>query len=482
MGLRESLSGRLRPALFLGRNPLTLLGAALTTASAITLLVFWVHELLRGGDLHAYIGILLFLVLPGLFVLGLLLMPLGIWWRRRALRRRGTLPTSYPQVDLADPLLRRAALGVAGLTVVNVALVGTASYRAVEYMDSVTFCGTACHSVMAPEHTAYLNSAHSRVACTQCHIGPGAGWFVRSKLSGARQLLAVNLGTYSRPIPTPVRHLRPARETCEQCHWPQKFHGDKFLVRRKYADDEHNTETVSVLVLKVGGRDGRGHAGIHGRHLDEASRITYLTTDERRQVIPLVTYVDDAGRAVDFVSTETPPTAEQRAQGQRRSMDCLDCHNRPSHTFELPERALDRALAEGGVSRELPWVKKQGVALLRASYPDRETAFRRIVDGLVSFYREQHPQVYQSHRAQIEAAAQRLVDIYRANVFPNMNVQWGTYPNNIGHEDFLGCFRCHDDNHKSADGRTISQDCSACHTVLAMDESDPKILSDLGLK
>lgn len=479
MTLTQVLLARARSTVFLARNPLTMLGAALTTAAGISLVMFWAADAMRGQEL-AYGGILLFVVFPAVFALGLALMPLGIWRRWRTLRARGELPTEYPRVDLRDPLLRRAGVTVGFLTVANVGILGTASYRGAHYMDSVNFCGEACHSVMAPEFTAYQNSPHSRVACVACHIGPGASWAVRAKIDGTRQLLAMALKTYSRPIPSPVHHLRPARETCEQCHWPQKFEGDKLVVRKKYAEDEHNSLSVTVLVLKVGGRDTRGVSGIHGRHLDRTSRITYVTTDEKRQVIPQVSYVDDAGRTVEFTSTEVK--AAPGAAAETRSMDCVDCHNRPTHAFELPERAVDRALASGGINPDLPWVKKKAVELLRADYPDRETAFAKIREGLVEYYRTQQPPVYQSQRAQVEDAARHVVEIYARNVFPEMKLTWGTHPNNIGHEDFLGCFRCHDDNHKSADGRVISQDCDACHAVLAMDEQNPKILTELGLQ
>src|SRR6185436_16985066 len=265
--------------------------------------------------------------------------------------------------------------------------------------------------VMAPEYAAYVDSPHSRVACVQCHIGPGASWFVCSKLSGTRQLFAVSLETYSRPIKSPVKHLRPARETCEQCHWPEKFHGDKFLVRTKYADDEANTASTSVIVLKIGGRNGRNSVGIHGTHLDPKRQIDYVATDGRRQVIPQVTVADAAGTR-RYDSTDVHPTAEQLAEGERRRMDCMDCHNRPTHAFELPERALDRALSEGAISTELPFVKKKATELLRAEYPDQETAARRIREGLKEYYRTEQPQAYASHRAQVETAAERVVAIY----------------------------------------------------------------------
>ena len=482
MTITQQALERLRPALFLARNGLTMTGAALTTGAGFSLVFFWLADFFGSGRGHAYGGMVFVIVLPALFVLGLVLMPLGIWRRWRALRARGELPTQYPRVDLGDPLLQRAVTTFGLLTVVNVGMVGMASYHGLEYMDSVSFCGTACHAVMAPEYAAYVNSPHSRVACVECHIGPGASWFVKAKLDGTRQVFAMMLKTYSRPIPSPVQHLRPARETCEHCHWPQKFHGDKFLVRRKFAEDEKNSESVTVLVLKIGGRDSRGLQGIHGRHLDLGSRITYVSTDPKRQVIPWVSYVDDSGKTVEYASADFKPTAEALAKGERRQMDCIDCHNRPTHAYQLPERAVDEAMAAGAISTQLPWVKKKAIELLKVEYPDQDTAGQKIWAGLTAFYREQHPQAYQEHRALVEAAGQRLVEIYQRNVFPNMKLAWGTHPNNIGHEDFLGCFRCHDDGHKAEDGRVVSQDCGACHTILAMDESDPKILADLGLK
>jgi hypothetical protein len=482
MMLPRRLAAALGPAVFFAHNGVTLAGAALTTSSALTLIGFWLVDLVRGEPQHPYAGIILFLVLPAFFVLGLLLMPLGVLLRRRRARARGEVPEVFPRPDLASPVVRRGLRLVLALTAVNVVLLGTASYRGVEYMDSTQFCGRACHSVMAPEYTAYLNSPHSRVACVQCHIGPGASYFVKAKLSGARQLLAVNLKTYSRPIKSPVKELRPARETCEQCHWPQMFHGDMFLVRTHYGDDEKSTPATTALVLKVGGRRGPGAVGIHGRHLSDSARISYVSIDEKRQVIPKVISTDANGKTTEYVSTELKATPEQLAKGEHRVMDCIDCHNRPSHTFEMPDRAVDRSLTAGTLSRELPFIKKTAVELLKRTYPDRTTAVRDMTAGITGFYKTSHPEAYASHRALVEAAAQEVAAIYERNVFPEMRVAWGTYPNNIGHEDFLGCFRCHDENHKTADGKAITQDCDTCHTFLAQEESDPKVLAPLGIQ
>jgi hypothetical protein len=316
----------------------------------------------------------------------------------------------------------------------------------------------------------------------ECHIGPGASWFVRSKLSGVRQVVAVTFHSYDRPIPSPVEELRPARETCEQCHWPLMFTGDKLIIRKKYSDDEKNTALTTILLMKIGGQNGQLAVGIHGRHLDVQSRVQYIATDHQRQVLPRVTYVDDNGKKVDFTSAEAKPTPQQMAAGESRAMDCMDCHNRPAHTFQLPDRALDQAMAEGRISTDLPFIKKKATESLKSPYSDRDDATKRIASSLNDFYRTSYPDTYRDKRPAIDAAIQQVQAIYLHNVFPAMNITWGTYPNNLGHTDFPGCFRCHDGNHTAADGRTISNDCDTCHSLLAVDEANPKVLSDLGMK
>ncbi|MFZ3200976.1 MAG: NapC/NirT family cytochrome c [Candidatus Acidiferrales bacterium] len=461
---------------------MALAGAVLTTSSAITLIGFWLFDIVVGGTIHPYVGLIFFLVLPGIFVIGLLLMPIGALWRQLALARSGQLPLEYPKVDLSRPEVRHLLGWIAGLTVANVIILSTASYRGVEYMDSARFCGATCHTVMQPEFTAYENSPHQRVACVQCHIGPGASWFVRSKLSGLRQVYAVTFHTYDRPIPSPVQQLRPARQTCEQCHWPQMFTGNKLVVIRKFSEDEKNSELTTVLLLKIGGHTWSGAVGIHGIHLDTNSPVEYVSTDRQRQNIVQVVRADETGKQVVYTSTDANPTPAQLAAGEHRTMDCIDCHNRPTHIFQMPDRALDDAMAQGRVSPDLPFIKKQALALLQASYPDRDTATRQIAAGLDDFYRKSYPDVYRDQHALLETSIGQVQAIYLRNVFPAMNVTWGTYPNNLGHMDFPGCFRCHDGSHTSADGRTIPNDCDTCHTMLAVEEQNPKVLAGLGVK
>jgi len=482
MSAPGAFRGWLRLLYYLGQNPISLTGAVLTTSSAATLIAFWFYDFLLPGPPHPYIGILLFLILPGIFALGLVLMPIGILIRRHRLLVRGELLDLYPAINLREPMVRHGVILVSLLTFVNFIIFGTASYRGVAYMDSTQFCGETCHTVMIPEFTAYQGSPHSRVECVDCHIGPGAGWFVRSKLSGVRQVFAVTFHTYSRPIHAPVKYLRPARETCEQCHWPQRFTGDKFVVKTTYKDDEKNTLQKTVMLLKVGGRTWQGAVGIHGRHLDQGERIRYISIDDQRQVIPVVYYTDDQGKTIEYVSSDIQATKQQLAAGEHRSMDCVDCHNRPTHAFELPENAVNAQMATGLISPELPYIRKKAVELLKADYPDRDAAKQRIIDGVTTFYHTSYPDVYNSRRALVEQSGNSIANIYLRNIFPEMKMTWGVHPNNLGHNDSPGCFRCHDGSHASKDGKVITNDCTACHNLLAVEEQNPKVLADLALK
>jgi hypothetical protein len=482
MSLRERIGEWTQPVYFLGQNPTTLTGAVLTTSTALTIIAFWFYDIFLPGPPHPYIGLLVFLILPGIFVLGLLLIPLGIWLRRRSLRESGDLPQIYPAIDLHLPVVRRTFEWVALATVLNLLIIGTASYRGVAYMDSTSFCGTTCHTVMQPEYTAYQNSPHSHVACIECHIGPGATWFVRAKVTGLRQVFMVTFHDYPRPIPSPVKDLRPARDTCEHCHSAQRFTGDKFLVNTSYKDDEKNTPQTDVLLLKVGGRTWQGSVGIHGHHLADNARIRYISTDGERQTIPVVYYTDDSGKTTEFVSTDAKPTQQQLDKGEHRTMDCVDCHNRPTHVFDLPENAVDKQMSLGRISPELPYIRKKAVEVLKVNYPTRDVARQNIPAELNNFYRTNYPQIYQTRRALVQQAVEEVANIYLRNIFPDMHVTWGVHPNNLGHNDSPGCFRCHDGSHTSTDGQTITNDCSACHQILAAGEENPKVLADLGMK
>lgn len=465
---------RLAPLVYLADNWLSLIGVVVVTTAT----VFWLFLLpitLRGQITHPYIGILVFLLLPGLFIGGLVLIPVGVMTRRKRERRRG-LPSQFPAVNWQNPAFRHLFLFVAATTFVNLVITSQFAYGAVNYMDSTAFCGLTCHKVMEPEYTGHQNSPHARVDCVACHIGPGASWFVRSKLSGTSQVFYTILGTYPRPIPVPVENLRPARETCEVCHWPQRFEFDKLMVLPQYASDQPNTLTQTVLLMKVGG--GSPLSGIHGAHVGPGIRIRYAASDGSRQTIPWVEHTDASGHVTVF----TTPGAKPAPEGMEvREMDCIDCHNRPSHPFEPADRALNEALAAGEIPSSLPFIKKQSLEIIQRTYSSEDDARRQIPASVEAFYRDSYPDFYQKNQGLVAKAAQGALNVYGRNVFPDMRVLWGTYPNNIGHTDSPGCFRCHDGNHVAAGGATIAQDCGACHNVLAVQESSPKILSELGI-
>jgi hypothetical protein len=464
-------------ALF-GRNWITLFGATLTTVAAILIIAFFLMGLLQLTD-SPYIGIMAFLVMPGLFVFGLLLIPLGLYWERK---RGGPAEEEesgrrYPLIDFNKPRVRRVAALVGALTLTNLLIISLATYEGVNYMDSVEFCGTVCHTVMEPQHEAYVGSPHSRVKCVECHIGPGAPWFVRSKLSGVGQVFAVTFDTYARPIPVPVENLRPSRDTCEECHWPEKFTGDRVRVFTRYGLDEVNTPYKSVLLMHIGGGSMPHTGGIHSWHVDPNKETWYIAADDKREEIVWIQVREVDGTVTEYKGPGFDMTPEQVAAAPKRMMDCIDCHNRPTHIFRLPDIAIDEALDAGALSASVPFVKRAGIQVLREAQAAHEVA------PLVHrYYQENHPDFYSSHRAEVERTAAALASIHSRNVFPRMNLTWGTYPDHIGHEQAIGCFRCHTGEHASDNGRTIEQDCSSCHTLLAHEEHEPDILRQLQIQ
>ena len=463
----------LAPLIYLSDNWISLTGVVLVTTSAVLwLMVLPVSWGTRVSN--PYLGILMYLALPAAFFAGLLLIPLGIALKRRRLTATGHL--EHPvSVDFRSRAFRHVAAFFAVTTFANLVIGSQLTYSAVNYMDTVSFCGQTCHTVMQPEFTAYQNSPHSRVECVDCHIGPGASWFVRSKISGTRQLFAVAFHTYSTPIPTPVTNLRPARETCEACHWPEKFTGDRLQIIPNYANDAKNTFTQTVLLMHIGGGN---YQGIHGVHVGPGVTIRYAS-DESRQKIPWVSYQKGSAAPVAYAEAGLKP--ETLNSLTTRVMDCVDCHNRPAHTFQLADRAVNERMSTGAISPSLPEAKKESVALLQASYATREEAASRLPADFENFYKQKYADVYSQRQPDIQRSAQQVLDIYNRNVFPAMKVTWGTYPNNLGHTDFPGCFRCHDGSHTSAaNNMTITQDCNACHNLLAVEEQSPKVLTDLG--
>ena len=466
------------PSLF--RNYISFVGAAIVVASLVSTVLLFLIEITSNGE-NPYIGILTYIIFPSILFFGLFVVAVGMILERRR-RRRGAPEqiAAYPKLDLNDPHARHAFFVFLMVTFVFVSASAFGSYRAFEYTESVAFCGTTCHTVMKPEYTAYLAGSHARVPCVGCHVGPGAGWYVRSKLSGAYQLYSVTFQKYSRPISSPVHNLRPAQETCEQCHWPEKFFGAQLKVFDRYGYDEQNTLRQRRMLINVGGGSPSAGPvkGIHW-HMNIANEVTYISIDDHRQVIPWVQIKDRQGNVTEYYDRDRPLTPDQIANGNRRKMDCVDCHNRPAHTYLPPDVAVDQSFAAGKLDPSLPYLKKTAVELLSRSYETTPQAVSTIASGLNDFYSKNYPDVYAQKRQLVDNASGELQRIFQTYFFPEMKTDWQTHPNNIGHLYFAGCFRCHDGEHVSKDGKVITNNCNVCHTMI-YDSANPAASVKMG--
>lgn len=450
------------------RNYISFAGAVIVIAAVVSILLLFLIELSQTAD-NPYLGIVTYVMLPAFLVFGIVLILIGMWLERRRRRRS---PTSaippYPKVDLNDPRQRRIALVILTLCFIFICASAFGSYRAYEYTESVEFCGQACHTVMKPEFVAFHATSHARTRCVDCHVGHGAESYARSKLSGARQLFALATNTYSKPVETPVHNMRPANETCEQCHWPSKFHGAQLKTFNHYAYDEQNSLRQTRMLINVGGGDpGSGPvAGIHW-HMNLGNQITFIASDKQRQVIPWIRVQDRNGNVTEYYDRTRRPTAEQIAASEKRRMDCIDCHNRPAHAYLPPDVALDQSLAAGRLDPALPYLKRQAVEVLNKPYATEHEALNAISSGLDGFYRTNYSQLYSQKTETIKTAIGETQRIFKTYFFPEMKTNWSTHPNNIGHLYSSGCFRCHDGEHVSDTGKTIRNDCNICHTVLS---------------
>jgi len=446
-------------------NAISLIGAALALVCAVNIGFLVV---INASHPSPYLGIFAYMILPAILILGLILIPIGMALERR--RRRKLAPGEIPRlprIDLNSAAQRQAFAFFVSFTALFVAVSAAGSYQAYEFSDSVQFCGRTCHTIMRPEYTTYLQSPHARVACVDCHVGPGASWYVRSKLSGTYQVYAATFHKYPRPIPTPVTNLRPAQQTCEQCHWPRRFYGAQLKVFTHFGYDEKNTPRQIQMLINIGGAQPTAGqpSGIHW-HMNIANRITYIATDAHRQVIPWVQVRDQQGHVTTYVAKGAALTQTQIDKSDKRLMDCIDCHDQPSHIFMPPDRSVDNALLAHRLDPTLPFIKQEAVNALTAKYNSTGQAMQGIAKTLADFYASKYPQVYSSPDKRVQKAIAEVKNIYNATFFPYMRVDWKTHPNNLGHYYFPGCFRCHDDQHVSADGKVIPKNCDTCHTVL----------------
>jgi hypothetical protein len=450
----------------LHRNLISYLGFMVTAISAALILatVLWGLAMKQPSP---YLGIFTYMIFPAVLGFGLLMTAYGM--HRESLRRRRMHTTEalpYPRLDLNNPNHRRKFTYVLiGGTLLAI-LLGFVGYNAFIFTESVTFCGRLCHKVMEPEYAAYQHSPHAKVRCVDCHVGSGASFYVKSKLSGVRQVFAVLFHTYTTPIATPVKNLRPARETCEECHWPNKFYGAQLLQIPYFRFDEANTSDQISLLMKTGGGSARlgQSAGIHW-HMVINNAITYATPDEKLQTIPWFKVRDASGQEREYNTLDHPLDPGEIAKLPRHTIDCMDCHNRPTHIYTPPDRAVDLAMNNGAIPRDLPWIKKTSTEAVMADYPDVDAARSGIQDRVLSFYAKNYPELSHKRDADIRSAVATLQGIYARSVFPKMKVDWKTYPDNIGPRNWPGCFRCHAGRHADKDGKVLTRECSACHTI-----------------
>ena len=454
------------------RHPLAAVGGALFSAGIFLFLILLVYDLTSSVD-NPYRSLVTFIIAPFIITAGFLIFMLSVWVQVRAARKRGETVKFSLSIDPTDPGYMKNLWRFLGLSAVLIFLVIYSGTRAYDATDSVAFCGETCHVVMEPQNVTYHNSAHAKVPCVECHIGPGASFYVRSKMDGIRQLFATALDTYSRPIETPVHNLRPAQETCEECHWPRQFYGEKMVTHTYYRTDEDNSPWTVKLLVKIGGGNPRTGIleGIHW-HMIGTNTIEYVAVDEKRQDIVWVRLVSSEGDTVIYRDPEADSPDFENPETEVRKFDCMDCHNRPSHSFLPPAKGLNLALSTRQISPELKYIRQVGLDLLNDEYSTREEANQAIRTKLPEYYRENHSDLSGNNGEDIEQAVNVLLKVYNENFFPEMKTDYRVRENNLSHFVNDGCFRCHDGVMENEQGQTLSHDCSTCHLIVSQGPSE----------
>jgi hypothetical protein len=440
-------------------------GVILATVSAISFLTILALDL-AGLPLGNYTGIISYLILPAIFVVGLVLIPIGLRLKRKR-DEKGGQPTSFPVLNFNDPRLRSVAILVVVLTVVNLMIVSTATGKGVQVMDTDSFCGGTCHKVMQPEAVAHQNTTHSNVSCVDCHIGEGAGHYAKAKLRGAEQMVQFITGDYSRPVPPPTE---VSSAICTRCHARERFTEDRLHIQRMFSDKEKAVETFTIYRMLVGGFRNGEWQGVHSHN---GKKIRYLA-DPRHRTITDIEVTRPDGSTDRFTAKDV----KAPAGAQWFEMGCTDCHSRPAHQFSTPEAVVDNALASGAIDKDLPFIKREAVAVLKASYPSQEEAKKAIPAAMLASYSKLVPTLDAGGKAKVEAAGKVLTEEWTENNFPDMKVTWGTYVDFLQHDP--GCFRCHDSNHQNVKGQVVERRCSgACHEVLSTNEEKPEAIDVL---
>ncbi|MCK3684754.1 NapC/NirT family cytochrome c [Maribellus sp. YY47] len=457
------------------KNWISIAGALLAVFNLASILSLMILNYFFGFG-GSYIGLFIYIVLPGFMITGLIMIPIGmrIYKRRARKAEKEGKQVNWPIIDFNNIATRNASIIFIVGTVFLLIISSIGSYEAFHLTESVEFCGKLCHQVMEPEYTTYHGSSHERVACVECHVGSGASWYVKSKLSGLYQVYSVMAKKYPQPIPTPIANLRPAQETCEQCHWPEKFYDRKLRMKHSFLTDEENTEEIIHLQVKTSTRETANglEKGIH-QHISPDVKIEYKAVDEKRQVIPWVKYTNTkTGEVKIYTDSDNYLSEAQLDSLETRTMDCLDCHNRPSHNYNAPQNFIDKSMAEGKISTELPAIKMAAMLALYQDYPTKDSAFFAIKTQVNEWFDSSYPEIAESKKEEIAKAIQEIQNGYANNIFPYMKASWKEYPNNIGHMESDGCYRCHNNRHTADSGEVISKDCNLCHNIVAQGTAD----------
>lgn len=463
-------------------NMLSFVGTALAIISLSFIFLFFLVGIIFENT-SSYLGLFTYIILPVFLIIGLILIPVGmmIEVKRRKKRELEYISKGWPIIDMNITRYRNAILIFGIGTVFFIFLTALGSYEAFHYTESVEFCGTVCHEVMKPEYIAYSNSPHARVACVDCHVGAGADWYVRSKLSGLRQVWAVLTDDFSRPIPTPIHDLRPARETCEECHWPEKFYARQLINEKHFLTDSGNTEWNIGLQMKTGpSHSAQGLSeGIHW-HINPKVKIEYVPKRDNRLDIPWVKYTNlETGEETIYIDEDNMLSEEKMAEAELREMDCMDCHTRPSHHYYTPMEFIDDGMTAGRIPKDLPFIKKVAMDIFVDPFDHTDTALMVIRSSILDFYKEELPEVYETRMDDINQAIEGIIMGFNQNIFPEMQVSWDAYVDHIGHKTYNGCFRCHDDNHISTSGEIIRKDCNICHTIIMQGKEGEEMIAGL---
>ena len=449
-------------------NRLSAIGLIISLNCILLMVVLFVISLTVSGS-NTYLGIFIYIVLPAILAIGLILIPIGMLINVNKIRKVPDTGLKWPIFDMNNIKHRNSVLIISVFTLIFILVSAMGSYQAYQYTESVEFCGKLCHSVMEPEYVTYLNSPHARVRCVECHVGEGASWYVKSKLSGLYQVYSVLFHKYPTPLPTPIEDLRPATETCEKCHWPQKFYERKLRNQRGFLSDSLNSHWNIAMLMKIGPSfSAYGlKEGIHW-HINPDVSIEYIATTTDRESIPWVKLSNRKTGEVQIFQDKDNTISKGAVDSlAKRSMDCMDCHNRPSHSYKSASEYMDYALISETVPDHLPFIKKASMKVLGNQFSNADSAMLEIRNGITAYYQNKKPEIYKTHQDLIEKAIMGIQGEFQKNTFPRMKASSSSYLNHIGHLESDGCFRCHSGRHVSETGKTISKDCNMCHIIIA---------------